>query len=309
MDRDPAPRPLSGVDLAFLRAARAWGGSSAPDLWACVPAERRSTLRWAWENQKAGDPAEALDHLRREVAAQARPDPARVHPSWWVRALKEEPASIQRAVILGLPVDLAETIREGLNLSADDLRPDRPGHPEALQIVAALWSVQLVGDLAERGDDPPVIAALTRFDAPTVARLLQTTGLAKWALTNRPTPALDRHDLGRFAHFRTQIADSDPRFAQIASGDVENLPTTDRHSVARAGMITFARLLLAADPYRARWALQHLPYPTARALRTLMGPAGRKAPMMVRWETEVLRASWTRLHQEGRLTDPWGNPL
>jgi hypothetical protein len=52
--------------------------------------------------------------------------------------------------------------------------------------------------------------------------------------------------------------------------------------------------------------LQHIPYATARSLRTLMGPNTRRAPMLGRWEIDILRASWVRLHQEGWLPEGWG---
>src|SRR3954464_7729811 len=107
MDHEPAPGPLSSVDLALLRAARVWGGGDVSALWACFPAGRRSSLRWGWEAGRSGDPGEALDRLRREHAAQARPDLARVHVSWWVRALKDEPPSVQRAVAANLPAGIA----------------------------------------------------------------------------------------------------------------------------------------------------------------------------------------------------------
>ena len=305
MDREPAPSPLSGADLALLRAARVWGGESASGLWATFPAERRSSLRWGWESGRAGEPGAALGELRREHTAQTRPDLARVHPSWWVRALKHEPASIQRAVAASLPSGVAEALREGLGLLPEDLVPDRPAHPDLSRVAVSLWTVQLVGDLPDRDDDPPVISALTRFDSPTVARLVQTTGLAKWSLTSRPPPDLDRRDVERLAPLRAMLAAIDPRFFPIANRDIESLGPASPRAVSKAGMISFARLLLAAEPYRVRWALQHIPYSTAKSLRALMGPSARKAPMMVRWETDVLRAAWTRLHAEGRISDPW----
>ncbi len=174
-----------------------------------------------------------------------------------------------------------------------------------MQTVLALWTLRLVGDLPERDDDPPAIVALTHFDSPTIARLLQTTGLAKWLLTAIALPALDRSDLARVDPLRVGLKGIDPRFLPIASRDIENLGTSDPRALARAGMTSMARLLQAAEPYRVRWALQHLPYTTARSLRSLMGPRGRKAPMLVRWESDVLRASWTLLYEESRLPVPW----
>lgn len=308
MDSAPAPGPLSETDLALLRAARAWGGANAPGLWQWFPAARRASLRWGWDAGLTGDPARALDDLRRGHAAQARPDLARVHSSWWVRALREEPLSVRRAVAAHLPAALGESLLEGLGLTPDDLAPDRPAHPGVPALAASLWAVRLVGDLPERDDDPPVVTALTRFDAPTVARLIQTTGLAKWSIAGRPLPELDDRDRARVGPLRARLAGLDPRFLLIAARDVDALGRSAPRAVAHAGMTTFARLLAAADPYRVRWALQHVPYRTAGSLRTLMGTGGRKTPMMARWETEVLRASWSVLHDEGRVPVPWGGP-
>jgi hypothetical protein len=60
-------------------------------------------LRAAWFAMPGLDPETARDRLRREHAALARPDLSRVHPSWWVRALKEETPSVRRAVAANVP--------------------------------------------------------------------------------------------------------------------------------------------------------------------------------------------------------------
>lgn len=306
MESEPAPRPLSMVDLALLRAARAFGGDVAPGFWGRFPADRCASLRWGWDEGLAGDPSTAVERLRREHTAQARPDLARIHVSWWVRALKDEPLAVQRAVAANLPHGVADVLRDGLELLLDDLRPDRPANSDALQGALALWTVRLVGDLPERDDDPPVIAALTRFDARNVSRLMQTVGLAKWSLTPRPAPDLTAKERARLDHFRQVFVEIDPRFVQVATREIGAIDPSEPHPLAHAGMTSFARLLATADPYRVRWALQHIPYATARSLRTLMGPNTRRAPMLGRWETDILRASWMRLHQEGWLPDGWG---
>jgi hypothetical protein len=308
MERETAPGPISNVDHALLRAAKVWGGESPPELWAHFPADRSSSLRWALRSGLAGEPGTALDRLRREHVAQARPDLSRVHVSWWVRALKQETCSVRRAVAANLPAGIAEALREGLGLSPDEVRPERPAQAGAIAVSLSLWTGPLVGDLAEREDDPPAVVALTRFDASTVARLFQTTGLAKWAITDVLPPGLDHKDRERLTALRSLRAEIDPRFLPVANRDVAALGPTEPRAVARAGMTSFARLLLAPEPYRVRWALQHLPYATARSLRNMMGTDGRKSPLLVRWETEVLRSSWDLLHDEGRLPFPWGAP-
>lgn len=307
------PGPLSAVDATLLRAARAWRPDLPDCFWDGFPADRRIALRWAWQAAPSGeggadlaDPAGALDRLRRDHAAQARPDLARVHSSWWVRALEGEPASVRRAVAANLPATVAEALREGLGLADDDLRPDRPADPGALRAALALWAVKLSGDHADDAEDAPVVVALTAFDARTVARLVQTTGLAKWALTPDDAPDLDEPDRRRLTHLRGDLVGVDPRFVQVAGRDLAAvLGHGEGRPVARVGLLTVARLLGAVEPYRARWALQHLPYATARSVRALMGPPGRRAPMLARWESDLLRAAWRRLADEGRLRTPW----
>jgi hypothetical protein len=306
MQQEPAPSRLSSVDLALLRSARAWGGEDASGLWDRFPADRRASLGSGWESGRAGDRESALDRLRREHAAQARPDLSRVHVSWWVRALKDEPLAVRRAVAANLPPALAGALRDGLALPPDDLRSDHPALPGALESAVALWTVRLVGDLPWRDDDPPAIAALSLFDSGTVARFFRMTGLAKWSISSRALPESDKDDQGQLDPLRALLAEIDPRFVSIATREVGAIGAGETHPVVRIGMTSFARLLQGADPYRVRWALQHLPYPTAKALRGLMGTAGRSSPLLVRCETEVLRAAWTRLHQAGRVSDPWG---
>lgn len=306
MDDEPAPGPLTNVDRALILAAKVWGDQAGSGVLDRFPIDRRASLRWGWEAGGSSDRSSALESLRREHAAQARPDPARVHMSWWVRALEEEVESVRRAVLANLPAAIADALRVELKRSPEDLRGDRPAHPLALETALALWTVRIVGGLAERPDDPPVVVALTRFDTRTAARLIQTTGLAKWSLTDRPMPPLERNDAERLAHFREAFVGADPRFVQVATRDVDTLTPGGPHPLARAGLTGFARLLNAADRHRVRWALQHLPYGTAKTLRTQMGAAGKRAPMLARWETDVLRAAWVRLHDEGFVPDGWG---
>ena len=290
----------------MLDAARVWGGRDGSGLWDHFPVDRRSSLRWGWERSESRVAAAALEGLRRDHAAQARPDLARVHMSWWVRALKEEAVSVRHSVVANLPPGIADALRDELGLTRDDPPADRPPHPAALQAALALWTVRLVGDVAEREGDPAVVVALTRFDSRTVVRLIQATGLAKWSLTPRPLLALDPREAGRVAYFRQALAGADPRFVQVATRDIDALTPGGAHPLARAGLTSFARLLNAPDRDRVRWALQHLPYGTAKSLRSLMGAAGKRAPMLARWESDVLRAAWVRLHDEGWVSVAWG---
>jgi hypothetical protein len=78
---------------------------------------------------------------------------------------------------------------------------------------------------------------------------------------------------------------------------------------SRLGLITFARLLDVVEPYRVRWALQHLPYPVAKVVRSLMNPKTPPNAPLALWETQVLRAAWDRLHAEGALGLGFGGSL
>jgi hypothetical protein len=297
---------LSTVDRSLLRAARVWRVAVDPEFWERLPADRRPALRAGWEEETATSIGQAREALLLEHQAQARPDLARVHVSWWVRALQEEPRSVQRAVASSLPEGVAEPLRNGLGLSTSDLAEGRPPHPGALSTVVSLWTERIVGDVAERDDDPPAIAALSRFDVPTTILLIRATGLVKWSMTSFPAPRLGRRERDRLEHFRERVPDFDRRFLLIAESDIAALDSDDPHPEARAGLGTFARLLGSADPYRVRWAIQHLPYHTAKTIRTLMGTLAKRTPMLVGWESELLFLSWKRLFDEGRVSVGWG---
>ena len=61
-------------------------------------------------------------------------------------------------------------------------------------------------------------------------------------------------------------------------------------NLPRLGLVTAARLLAALDdPTRSRWAIQHLPFSTARFIRGEMaaGPPGASRASLVEWESRV----------------------
>jgi hypothetical protein len=304
----PAPGPLIRIDHDLLDALKAWGGTDASECLDRFAPGRRASLRWEWSHgpRRDDDPEAALERLRRAHRTQTRPDLSRIHVSWWMRALRDETESVRLAVVAALPRAVADAFAAEFPQSVESRAPERAAEPGTLQGALALWSSQLVGDLPERADDPPVIAALTRLDAPSLARLIRTTGLAKWALTAvTPPSALDHRDHERFESFRRAPAATDARFVRAAEKDVAALHATDPRAPDRAGLATFARLLNSADLFRARWALQHLPYATAKIVRALMGPDPRKTALLARWESDVFRVAVDHLHDEGRLPDVW----
>ncbi len=305
MANEPAPRPLTSHESAALLAARAWCDRVCDSFWDAFSPELRSSLRWAWTAFEQQGPDEARARLREEHAAQARPDLARIHVSWWIQALEHEPRSVQRALAASLPVGIASAVGEGLGLSSEELAPNHPPHPLAIRTALSLWTVRLVGDVPERANDPPVIVALSQWDSTAIARLVHHSGLAKWALIDKPYPGADRKEQDKLAWFRERLKETDPRFIQVARREISGLPPGTTNVLGRLGMNTLARLLTAAEPFRAHWALQHLAYPMARSLRVLMGPGNRRAPMLARWEGELLRAAWTRLLDDGWISMPW----
>lgn len=306
MTHAPDPSVLTAADHSLLRAARVWKAEVDPGFWECFNPDRGAALRLGWQEEFASDRGAARESLRAEHQAQARPDLARVHVSWWVRALQDEPLSVQCAVASSLPTSVAEALRDGLGLTLDDLASARRAHPRALEVVMSLWTERIVGDLPDRDDDPPAIAALSRFDVPTTVLLIRATGLAKWAMTQQPTPPLDARERERFEFFRGALNDLDRRYLHIVETDIAALDPEEPHAEARAGLVAIARLLGPADPHRVRWALQHLPYATAKTIRTLMASSSRKTPMLVEWESDMLFLAWKRLFEEGRISVGWG---
>lgn len=302
------PDPLSIADGALLTALEGWPADSAPEFWASFASAWRDRLIEGWNTRAHTGSSPAREQLRREHAAEARPDLSRIHPSWWVRALREETPAVQRAVTAGAPRAIQDSLLNGLGLTPDDLVPDRSPHAGALGCVLVLWSERLVGDCPVRDDDPPVIAALCRYDLREVSRLLQAIALVKWALTWDEPPPLRPRDRARLDFFRERLGEPSPRLKQLARHDVARHSVPSRHEWGRLGLLTIARLLGAAEPYRVRWALQHLPYPIARYTRTLMNPRARADSSLAAWESVVLTTALHRLVSEGRLRDEEGTP-
>ena len=65
-----------------------------------------------------------------------------------------------------------------------------------------------------------------------------------------------------------------------------------------------------ADPHRARWALQHLPYPVAKFVRTKMSLSNRFVSnhALVAWESRIFQMAWDQARDEGGLRTNTGEP-
>jgi hypothetical protein len=297
----PEPVNPSIIDAALIDAAAVWGD---PDdgPWDRFRPDRARSLRESWNARPGGD---ARDRLRRGHEAQVTPDLARVHVTWWTRALRAEPLSVRAALLPSLPAGDGPALRADLKVAPGEGEPSKPADPLALRVAQALWRERLVGDLPERPDDPPVVVALTRFDARATTRLIRTAGLAKWSVSSRPLGVEDPKTAGRSRDLAGLVGEPDPRLSELANRDVRPYETADAKALIALGQTTIARLLQTADPYRLRWVLQHLPYPVARQLRVLAGPAGQRSPTLATLEAVILRAAWIVLHREGVLDEPW----
>lgn len=294
------------ADQALLAAVRGWADDADERLWTSFAPVWRATLSAGSDDAPPPGREPAQAQLRREHAAQVRPDLSRIHPSWLIRALKDESPAVQRTVTATAPKAIGETLRSGLGLTDDQIRTDRPPAPEAIGLATVLWTERLVGDVSER-DDAPVIVALTRYDLREVSRLIALIALAKCAGSPLSTPDVSERDLARLEHFRTVLASRNAGFTDQAARDVAAYGKAGQHSEASVGLLTLARLLDVEEPFRVRWALQHLPYALAKSVRTLMRPRQRHDPALLPWESAILAAATDRLRDEARFSDAAGD--
>jgi hypothetical protein len=320
------PGDLGDADRILLMALRAWGGRSgeqsvdaaAPDgpgtlrsrLWNRLEPSWGHRLRDAWDHGLGSDPAAAREVLERAHRAVAHVDPARVHPSWWVRALREESPTVRRVVVAAAPEPVRNPVQTGLLLDNDDLRTDRTPDPDVLAWVMSLWSERLVGGGPVRSDDPPAIVALSGLSPRAGYCLCHCAGIAKLALAGRAALDHDTTPAGRARGewLRDRLAFAGPEFAAVARHDVKafqgtKLPRLRR--TARLGLLTLARLLTDCEPFRVRWALQHWPYTIAKLTRSLMTQDAKRSPVVARVESQVLKTAWDRLNLEERLRMTW----
>jgi hypothetical protein len=318
------PADLSESDRVLLLAIRAWGGDVTRDnadpsrLRLCDRLESSWARRLgdAWGRVMAsgealeGDPGRARPELEQAHRAEARVDPDRVHPSWWVRALREESPSVRRVVAATAPESVRNAVQAGLLLDNDDLRADRPAHPEVLAWVRSLWSERLVGGERERADDPPVIFAMTALSLRAGYQLCRLSGIAKRVIAGHGGIDDETTPTGRarIEWFRQQLGSVGPEFGAVARHDVRSHPGTNlpgRRRTARLGLLTIARLLAGGEPFRVRWALQHWPYTIAKLTRSLMPPESKRSSVIMQVESLVLKTAWDRLNLEGRSSRPW----
>lgn len=297
-----APARLTIADRALLWAQQAWGSAGDSRFWERFEPCWRERLRGAG-TEAANGPGSAIETLRRAHAAEARPDPAQVHPSWWVRALKDEAPSVQRALATVADPPLPTVLRGGPGPGSSDLAADHPPHPDALRWVLGLWAERIVGDLPRWPDDPPVVLALSRLDLREVLALSRAAGQAKLALAGLDLGPSQPRAVARFEAFRRAWGEPEPSDRAQARRDYEQFVRSRGRGRGwtRLGLVTFGRLLVPVEPYRTRWALQHLPYALARTIRPTIND--REVTLSDR-EGEILRVAWDRLVAEGRIRAP-----
>ncbi len=313
------PVELSEADRILLLALRAWGGQSANravDLADRLEASWGRRLGDAREHGLEFDgpdvlePTSARQELGQAHWASMHVDPVRVHPSWWVRALREESPAVRRVVAARAPDQFRDSVQGGLLLDNDDLRTDREPEPEVLAWAMSLWSERLVGGGPDRGDDPPAILALSVLSPRAGYRLCHFAGIAKLALAGPAAIDRDSRPVGRARAewFKERLAFAGPEFGAVARHDFKALQGTRqprRRRPARLGLLTIARLLVDCEPFRLRWALQHWPYTIAKFTRSLMTADSKPSPVVSNVESQVLKIAWDRLNLEGRLKMVW----
>lgn len=245
-----------------------------------------------------------IARLRQAHGAWARPDYSRIHPSWFIRALRDESQAVRRVIARDGPPEVAMALRREYGWDHDALQGAAPPLPEAIAVVRSLWSERLVGGPPPSDDDPPVIRALSELSADARDRLIARLGLAKLAYDPDALPEVPWSE-GRSARFRRFQADwgqRDPRLIQVARWDAHPFRQQAATDTLRLGLVTVARLLELADPHRARWALQHLPYNVARFLGRRKHKGALPVPIALSgpWE----RALWRLAVPPGSMGPP-----
>ena len=324
---------LTDADRALLLAGVAWGDrylrpadanipvDNARDFMASVSGRLApgwlEALRGTLDNELSpvgsSDPPTALAELRKMHQATARVDLGRVHPSWLLRALREETPAVQRLVTASLPESLRYPIQAGLLLDSQDLKSERAAAPEVATWALALWAERLVGGDARRADDRPAIILLSRLSPRAGYRICRLAGLCKLILAGHEQGAQGRASArARLEWLEARLAAADQELRAMAKRDVETSRSSrlpPRRRLARIGLSTVARLVASSEPFRLRWALQHWPYPVAKVVRSLMPPAANRPPSLLDGESLILKTAWDRLNLEGRLAHAGVAPI
>lgn len=288
-----AERALHCCLLAFGRPG---SRQSEDSPWSWLEPGWRGRMAMAEEGFPTVEPEAALRALQHSHRVQAGVDRERVHPSWLDRAVLDESPAVRRS------------------LARHDLDPDVD--PEIAAWVRALATERLVGGEPANRLDSPVIMALGGLSLRSGLRLADAAGRAKLALADEASPAFPDERPGRPGWSRQRLV------ARLG-GDEEQLRKWARRELHRAeqaetrpsriraylGLTTMARLLTACEPFRVRWALQHVPYPVAKRFRAIISSPGQSHPVLLQIEDVLLRTAWERLALDGRVPLPDPDPI
>jgi len=325
-----SPTPRDEADHALILAFQSWPDvGSSPELSVGRQGamdgpgvQRLSRLEDSWSERLriasgAGsspmtlpEPAAALATLRRMHLATIRVDLSRVHPSWCVRALREESPAVRRLVAAHTPEPLRSAIRSGLALDESDLVGERSVAPEILNWALVLWTERLVGGDPARTGDHPAIAVLTCLPLRSGYAICRLAGQMKCQIAGGQPDERGQSPLGgaRTAWIQNILTGLDPQFLAQVSRDLQSKALAKvpvRHLAARLGVQTMARLLAECEPFRLRWALQHWPYPIAKLVRTLMPSGAQRSSSIAQGEYLILKSAWDRLNLEGSVARQW----
>ncbi len=325
----PSSLPAGDVtddERAFVLACLAWPewpdhgglptlGEAQRDfeikIWSWIEAGwlKRASAIWAYETERGQASAQAaLNRLRALHAQASRLDPARIDPSWLVRGLREESAAVARTAVDFSPERVRGLLARALAGHAAAEPRLHPPAPEVAAWVRSLWTERLVGGRAETELDPPEIAALAELSRRSTLRLCRLWGFAKLALAGALTPRRRPRKVqaARAAWIATQTMQAPESLRDMARADLKELlrqnpkPRALPHLLGAQGL---ARLLRHHDPYRLRWALQHVPYPIAKHLRSAI--PRKLARGIAEHERTLLKLTWIRLNLEHRIKHSW----
>ncbi len=324
---DFGSRKVLNADLALILCARAWGlpgqtaavepvrapavePNSTRSPWGWLELSWRDRTQAAWDTAKGQDsPVQALDLLRGSHRSQCRADLRQVHPSWCDRALQDESPAVRRLLASASHQARAQTASavETGNLELPERAVERDPDPEVAIWVRALWTERLVGGEPVCHDEPPVIIAVKSLSNLERYRLCQAVGLAKMILAaglesmTAGGPAVQ----ARSAWLGGKLKSLDARAHEWARREVQKMAGagfSSRRQLALMGLATLARLLADCDPFRTRWTLQHLPYPIAKRIRSLMPSPERRSIGVSSLESLILKTAWERLNLEHHIT-------
>jgi hypothetical protein len=170
----------------------------------------------------------------------------------------------------------------------------------------------LVGGEPLQANEHAVILALSGLAPRVLYRLACATGLAKIVLAGDPDLVLGSRPVWRargawFEEWLLQhLGPAEKQQRSWARLDLQNEPGREGTSVRRRlttlGLISIARLLTGQEPHRVRWTLQHLPYPIAKRIRSIMARSSQASTKRVEVDSMLLRAAWERLALDRHVT-------